>query len=276
MTSSVQLSRDQVAAMDDENRATWARTAATYGTDFEALTGGAVPATLDAAGVGRGTTLLDVGTGPGTLVGSALQRGAEVCAVDLTEAMVAAARRRFPEADVRVANARELPFGDASFDAVTFGFCLHHMSEPDRALAEARRVLRPGGRVAFTLWAAMDRLEAFAVAFGALAAAGVALPTDPPQPPLAFGLDPEAYLEVLETAGFAQPTARVLEIGWPATGSAAIVQAFANYAGLGEQSEQLRARFSAAVEDAIRGRADDHGQAFLPNPAVLASARRPG
>jgi SAM-dependent methyltransferase len=55
---------------------------------------------------------------------------------------------------VRAGDAHALPFDDGSFDAVTFGFCLHHIPDPERALAEARRVLRRGGRLAFSVWAA--------------------------------------------------------------------------------------------------------------------------
>jgi ubiquinone/menaquinone biosynthesis C-methylase UbiE len=96
-------------------------------------------------GVGNGTELRDVGTGPGTVIGPARHRGATVVGVDLSEAMVDAARRRHPGVDVQVGNASALPFPDASFDAVSFGLCVLVLPEPDRALAEARRVLRPGG-----------------------------------------------------------------------------------------------------------------------------------
>ena len=72
----------------------------------EQLTGEAANAILDAAGVGADTALLDVGTGPGTLIAPALTRGARVTAVDLSPEMVSETSRRFPGAEVRVANAR--------------------------------------------------------------------------------------------------------------------------------------------------------------------------
>ena len=71
------------------------------------------------------------------------------------------------------------------------------MAESHRALAEARRVVRLGGRVAFPLWGAMERLAAFTVAFGALAAAAVDLANDAPPPPVAFGQSPDARIEAL-------------------------------------------------------------------------------
>jgi SAM-dependent methyltransferase len=276
MPPATHLSREQIAVLDEECRAAWARASASYGANFEDLTGEAADSTLDAAGVGKGTRMLDVGTGPGTLLQPALDRGAEVHAVDLTDAMVLEARRRFPGVDIRVANAAELPFESELFDVVTFGFCLHHMAQPMEALAEARRVLRPGGRVAFTVWAASETLEAFGVAFESLAEAGISLPTDQLQPPLAFGMDATEYIRTLEEAGVVQPAARVLQMGWSLDDGRPITEGFSNYAGLGTLPAEVQARFAAAVQNAVRARANEAGITFLPNPAILASACRPG
>ena len=208
MTTIDQLSREQIARIDDENRAMWGRTAATYAEGFEAMTGAAAEATLDAAGVGFGCHVLDVGTGPGTLIGPALVRGATIIALDLTDEMVSEVRRRFPDVEARVGKASEIPFDAESFDAVTLGFCLHHMAEPARALAEAHRVLRPGGRIAFTVWGELDRCEATGIAFAALAEIGLGANDDVPQPPLPFGRPLTEYRAALERAGFVQPLVR--------------------------------------------------------------------
>ena len=57
--------------------------------------------------------------------------------------MVAAARRNAPAADCQQGDAQNLPYGDNTFDAVVCGYGIMHLPEPDRALAEMRRVLRP-------------------------------------------------------------------------------------------------------------------------------------
>jgi 2-polyprenyl-3-methyl-5-hydroxy-6-metoxy-1,4-benzoquinol methylase len=103
------LTAEQIDRIDDDNRAIWARVAATCATGFEALTGAAVEPTLDAGGVGRGSGVLDVGTGPGTLIGPALVRGASVTAVDLADEMVNEVRRRFPDVEPRVAERATCP-----------------------------------------------------------------------------------------------------------------------------------------------------------------------
>ena len=56
-----------------------------------------------------------------------------------------------------------LPFGDASFDAVVAGFVVNHLPRPERALAEFARVVRPGGRVAVTVWDRPGRMRLLGV-----------------------------------------------------------------------------------------------------------------
>jgi len=276
VTTLGRLTPEQVTRVDDGNRATWGRTAATYAEGFEAMTGAAAEVTLDAAGVGLGSLLLDVGTGPGTLLGPALARGASVIGLDLTDEMVDEARRRFPEAEVRIGKASELPFDAEVFDAVTLGFCLHHMADPDRALAEAFRVLRPGGRIACTVWAALERCEATSIAFAALAEIGFGGDSDAPQPPLPFGQPLAAYQTALQEAGFIQPLTRHTEIGWRVRSAAPVIDSFERYAGLPQLvSDEQRTAFAAAVERAISSRAQPDGTTYLPNPAILAAARKP-
>ena len=118
-----------------------------------------------AAGARR---VVDVGTGTGTLAIAALRRwpGIEVVGVDASSGMteVAAAeadrllgrddRRRF---ESRVAFADELPFEDASFDVAISSFVFQLVPNRFRALREARRILRPGGTLAYVSWLADDR-----------------------------------------------------------------------------------------------------------------------
>lgn len=274
MTPIDRLTPEEITKIDDDNRATWSRVAPTYAAGFEQLTGSAAEATLDAAGVGRGTHLLDVGTGPGTLVGPALERGATVTALDLSDEMVSEVRRRFPSADVRTGKASDLPFDDQTVDAVTLGFCVHHLAEPGRALAEAQRVLRPGGRIAFTVWAELDDLEAFAVGYGALAELGLGDEDAGPEPPLPLGRPLADYEAALEQAGFVQPTARRLDIGWRLHGAAALVDGFERFLGLASAvSPDQRAAFAAAAQRTVAARADANGITDLANPAILAAAR---
>jgi SAM-dependent methyltransferase len=98
-------------------------------------------------GVPPRARLLDLGCGTGLVAKEMARRGAVVTGVDLSEAMIARARIRVPEASFEVGRAEELSFADASFDAATSAQTFHWLDQP-RALAELARVVRPGGIVA--------------------------------------------------------------------------------------------------------------------------------
>jgi SAM-dependent methyltransferase len=111
---------------------------------------------VDRAGVAPGKDVLDVACGTGNATIPAARAGARVTGLDFAPALLDIAREQAADAMVEIdfveGDAQELPFGDASFDAVvsTFG----HMFAPDhaRAAAEMKRVLRPGGAIAVACW----------------------------------------------------------------------------------------------------------------------------
>jgi len=111
---------------------------------------------VERAGVEPGMDLLDVACGTGNASVPAAKAGARVTGLDFAPALLEIARERASDAMVEIdfveGDAQELPFEDASFDRVlsTFG----HMFAPDhaRTAAEMKRVLRPGGAIAFACW----------------------------------------------------------------------------------------------------------------------------
>jgi SAM-dependent methyltransferase len=109
-------------------------------------------AVADAVGVGPGTRLLDVGCGAGEFIALAAQRGAEVAGLDAAAAMLAQARQRVPEADLRRGSMEALPWPDDAFDVVSAFNALQFAADPARALREVARVARPGGLVALCNW----------------------------------------------------------------------------------------------------------------------------
>ena len=104
--------------------------------------------TTVAAVVQPGDRVLDACCGTGDLAVAALQAGATVTGLDFSERMLERARRKSDEIDWVQGDAEKLPFEDASFDAATVGFGVRNLADLERGLAELRRVLRPGGRVA--------------------------------------------------------------------------------------------------------------------------------
>lgn len=96
--------------------------------------------------------LLDIGTGTGRVLELFGQHGVSGVGIDMSREMLAVARAKLSQADLRNCYVRQgdmyrLPFPDRSFDAVTIHQVLHFADEPAHAIAEAARVLRPGGRL---------------------------------------------------------------------------------------------------------------------------------
>lgn len=101
-------------------------------------------------GIASGDRVLDVACGAGLALELAAVRGARCAGIDASPRLLAVARDRVPEGDLRVGDMHALPWADASFDVVT-SFRGIWGTTP-QALAEVSRVLAPGGRVGFTVW----------------------------------------------------------------------------------------------------------------------------
>jgi SAM-dependent methyltransferase len=109
----------------------------------------AYPIFVQLVGARTGDRLLDVACGPGLLLRAALERGVAAAGVDVSEAAVAMARAELPGVDVRVGNAEQLPFADATFDRVTCLGSIERFLDRERALREMVRVARPAARFCF-------------------------------------------------------------------------------------------------------------------------------
>lgn len=111
---------------------------------------------LDAARPSAGETAADIGAGTGLLTLALAEAGVRVWAIDISPAMCDYLRAKATSAgltgvDTAVSSAVSLPLVDGCVDLVVSNYCFHHLSDGDkrRALAEAHRVLRPGGRLVF-------------------------------------------------------------------------------------------------------------------------------
>jgi SAM-dependent methyltransferase len=207
------------------------------------------PPVFDAAGVGEGTSLLDVGCGSGVAAAIAHERGAKVCGLDAALPAVEIARERVPAGEFRVGELEALPYDDDSFDVVT-GFCsFQYAADPVNALREARRVTRPGGTVAVLTWGQPERCEA-AVLIKAL---GSLLPPPPPGAPGPFALSaPGALEDLVVQAGLTPGPAVEFSTRWDYPDRETMLR---GYLSSGPAAKAMRAvgetRVAAAASDAL-------------------------
>jgi len=104
-------------------------------------------ATTKALDIRPGDRVLDVAAGTGTSSKAIQKAGAEVVALDFSPGMVQEGRKRHPDIEFVEGDAEALPFSAGSFDAVTISFGLRNVHNPQVALGEMYRVLKPGGRI---------------------------------------------------------------------------------------------------------------------------------
>jgi SAM-dependent methyltransferase len=269
-----------MTSFHDFEQSGWQRAAAFYNDAFGALTAQTAGPMLDAVRAGAGTRLLDVATGPGVVAGAAAARGASVVGLDFSAAMIADATRRHPAIAFREGDAAALPFDNSAFDAIVMNFGMLHLARPDAALAEAYRVLCPGGRYAFTVWAAPERTVGFGLALRAIEEHGRTDVPLPEGPPFFRFSDAAETNKALESVGFADIRVEELPLTWRVTSADAVFDALSRggvrtAAVLRAQTPEALAAIRAAVRRGVEAYARDGGF-VVPMPAVLASATRLG
>lgn len=257
----------------------WERVAANYGRSFEAATRLFGSKVLDAAGVERGMRMLDVACGTGLLTSLAASRGALVAGADFSPAMIDVASRRYPTVEFHLAEAGALPFEDETFDGIFINFGINHFSEPVAALREARRLLKPGGRVVFTVWDASGEDSLHSLAVEAICAVGDPGP-QPPGPPEGPVDNARECLRLLEAAGFDASSQRADDLEAPLRIDSPQVLLDMLAEGTVHTGALLR-RFLPGRADELReamkratARYEVRGALKLPLKAVLASGTR--
>jgi SAM-dependent methyltransferase len=114
---------------------------------------------IQRAGLGAGHSVLDAGCGSGAFLRAAADHGAVVSGIDASEALLAIARERVPDADLSLGDLQRLPYADDAFDAVT-GFCSFFFADDMvEALREAGRVAKPGAPVVIQVWGQPERFD---------------------------------------------------------------------------------------------------------------------
>jgi len=256
----------------------WQRAADHYVEAFGAVTVQAAGPLLDAVGAGPSMELLDVATGPGFVAAAAAARGAQAVGLDFSSVMIATAARLHHEIVFREGDAEALPFDAATFDAVVMNFGVLHLARPEAAIAEALRVLRRGGRYAFTVWAAPDQAVGFGLVLRAIERFGRLAVDLPEGPPFFRFSSRDECRDALERAGFREISVRAIPLSWTLSSGDVLYEAVSR--GGVRTAATLRLQTPealAAIREAVRQSAEAYrsgDRIVLPMPAVLAVGRK--
>ena len=268
---------DSLDSFSAFEHAGWQSIAGPYQDAFGALTTQCIDQLLDAVRALAGTRLLDVASGPGYVAAAAARRGAAATGLDFSAVMTAEAGVLHPGVEFVEGNAEQLPFPNEHFDAVTIGFGMLHFAYPDKALAEACRVLRPSGRIGFTVWAGPEKAVGFGMVMQAIQSHGDLNVGLPQGPPFFRFSDPAECKNALGAAGFAEPDVNEIPQTWRFASPGAFFRGIQRStvrtaALLRAQQPEALARIRCAVEKQADGYRRANGMIELPMPAVLACA----
>jgi len=272
------MSSDDTSDFAELEQRGWSEpdTAQAYAKDFAKAAQYSVPVMIDAVKAGPGTDLLDLCCGHGILSGEAVERGAMVTGVDFSPTMLDLSRSNVPHARFLLGDAMALPFDVASFDAVVIGFGIPHVPDPPAVFAEVKRVLKSGGRLAYSVW--QDQAGALQYVFNAIAKHGKAGIALPPGPGAHDYADPDRARAALTKTGFTDIALTQVESRWQVTDPATPFDYFdqgtvRGGALLRKQPGQSRVAIrQAVIEDVLA----HHGQGpvwDIPIPSVVVSAR---
>ncbi|MCM8564354.1 class I SAM-dependent methyltransferase [Thauera linaloolentis] len=267
-------------------RAGFNRIAARYA-DGAHLRAELAAALLDAAALAPGQRVLDLASGPGLLAGDAALRvapGGIVLATDIAEAMLAeGARRCAARADApcfAAADAERLCLADASVDRVLAGLALFVFPHPECALAEMRRVLVPGGRIALSVWGPRHTVPLIHRAQDCIAR--LLPPPKVARPSVFRHGEPQVLEAALAQAGFADIDIRPCEFSCHFSSADAYWQAFLDLAGGAAEAigrlpgaTQQALRTAVAEDLAAHACTDARGGFAVPARTLIAAARRP-
>jgi ubiquinone/menaquinone biosynthesis C-methylase UbiE len=273
-----------------EHRA-WQRVADKYDSTWSSSTRQFIPPLLDAAEVGEkmparrslgeGGSILDIGSGPGYVAAAAAERGAIPIGLDFSSAMVAIAREKFPHIEFREGDAQNLPFGDESFDRVVTSFALLHVAEPERVMSEACRVLKRGGRFAFTTWARKEENTFVRLIDDAIQAHAKVDVDLPPGPPFYLYENEESFRDALSRAGFDGASMKFKRhtIQWQVPSADFVfdaeTKAGVRTAGLlAQQSPEALRAIKAEIAKALRAYSNANGFAIPKTAYIVAAAKR--
>jgi len=251
--------------------------AAGYIALFSSAPDQAIDSLLNAVGAKSDRKALDLCCGHGNVSAALLRRGCEVVGVDFSPAMLAFARARALNATFIEADAQNLPFDDAAFDVVVSNVGICHVPDQPRALAEVRRVLRPAGKFAMTVWCGPDASPCFAAVYRAIKAHGHPDVSIPAGPDFHQFARPDQAVKLLSDAGFSSIDVSIVDCAWHLEAPEDLFEIYAKgtvrvATMLAHQPPQNLAAIRSALTSSVRQQFSDGDRWRVPVPAALVRA----
>jgi ubiquinone/menaquinone biosynthesis C-methylase UbiE len=279
-TQSIERQRQEIYEIAEAIAPTWERRRP----EVEAVTTPVREWMVRALSARAGDTVLELAAGVGETgfdAAAIVGEGGRVISTDFSPAMLAAARRRGAErglsnVEYRVIDAERIELESDSVDGVLCRFGYMLMPDPATALAETRRVLRAGGRLALAVWGRTEDNPFFTIVAISLTQRGHLPPPEPQGPPVFSMASAERTTALLEGAGFSGVRTEEVPVRFPAADVDDYLNLIADTAGpLGLALRALSATDRDAVKADVEGalaRFATEGGYEIPGVALCAVA----
>jgi SAM-dependent methyltransferase len=243
------------------------------------VTRGCIPELIRAAGLKARDKVLDVACGAGYVAAAARDRGADAVGIDFSATQIRMAELTYPGIRFIEGDAEALPFADGEFDVVLNSFGLPHIPNPDKAAAEAYRVLKPTGHFSYASWCEAAKCIGFSMVYDAIRTHGSLDVGLPPGPNFFSYGDVDYATDMLSRAGFADMSSTEVPLVWRVPSTDAIIEAISSgtvraAAVLNRQSSQSLERIKEYLGERFSGFERD-GAYAVPTPALVVTAQKP-
>ena len=251
----------------------WEKVADAYHDGFSRITSQVASMLVQHAMISKNDKILDIACGPGYVASFAFEKSDAVTGIDFSNAMIQKAKTLYPKINFQVMDAEALQFDDEIFDFALMNLGILHLEKPKKALSEAFRVLKPGGKLLFTVWDKPARSKAFDFIMNALKEVGDLNVPLPEGPDFFKFSDLDATKEILSHLGFDVISAMQEEFIWTLNNAEELFQTF--YEGGIRIGGILRAQKAKTVQKII-GHLERHTKPFqieeklkIPTSAIL-------
>jgi SAM-dependent methyltransferase len=220
-----------------------------------------------------------VGCGPGDLAAGAALAGSDAAGIDVAPSMVRRAALANPSIPFRVGSFEAIPGGEGAFDALAGNFVFNHVGRPDQALAEAMRVLRPGGMLGLSAWDAPRLNRVLGLFLDAVAAVDAPEPHGVPAGPANFRTDAELR-GLFAAAGFEAVGVQRLMYEAPVPDLETLWTGVLDSAvrippSITRQPAEVQARIRAAFDELAQVHRRPDGSFAIPVSVQVVQGRRP-
>ncbi|MHC4946839.1 MAG: class I SAM-dependent methyltransferase [Planctomycetota bacterium] len=251
---------------------TWSRCAEDYLDGFAGLTRETLPFVIEAAEIAPDRRVLEIGSGPGHIAEALARAGGSVTGIDFSASMVDVARHRYPHLAFEEADAERLPFEPDRFDAVVSNFVVHHLARPEVVFTEVCRVLKPGGRFVFTVFASPEAQSSIGAFFAAVETHHSL--DELPHGPLFGVTDLDLYESMLRAGGLTDPAFELRDITWRTASLDPIVASFRTWGNLAALPPDVQDRIEATAREHLEAYRREGAYAF-PHEVLLGRAAKP-